>query len=286
MNGAPNTINRVTVGNDAYTEVFSAGTVGRDLKTSSTISGSTIGRDAYAYTISGSTIGRDAYAANITGSTVGGQRLSGIGVAPPGPAPFPISSAAIERWKQEAAVGGTIINGDFRVEAESAIRLGPAVITGNFAVDNNAVLVLTGTLYVLGKIEIGNGANINLDPNFSTTSGIIISDNGIHVQEQARFAGSGAAGSYILLLSTSRTGGTHHHASIDIHGNSSGLILAAPYGKVYFHTNSTAKQVSAFSIYLKNNAIINYETGLQNVLFSSGQSGSWRVVPGSWRKIQ
>jgi len=48
--------------------------------------------------------------------------------------------------------------------------------------------------------------------------------------------------------------------------------------------NAILKEVSAYKIHLKNNAEVVYETGLANVLFSSGPGGGFEIK--SWMEIE
>ena len=94
--------------------------------------------------------------------------------APPASIPLPFDDPAlIQGWKDTAAAGGTI-TGDYTVPAFTTVSLGRKKITGNLLVDNGATLVVTGTLWVVGNIDVKNDADVHLDAGYGSTSGIIV----------------------------------------------------------------------------------------------------------------
>lgn len=283
INGVPTKISDMAVGNDAWASRFVHGTVGRDVRTSSTISSSTIGRDAYARVITGSTIGRDAYATTITGSTIGGGTFSGNGIEEPSVTNYPITDDMITRWKMQAEIGGTY-QGNYVVRNSIPARLGPIKINGDLIVDSEELLTVTGTIYVTGIIDIHGHANVALDSGYGTLSGLLVSDKGINIENDAVLQGSGQSGSYIMFIAAGFEP-LSNDAVVLLRNNSDSAIIFAPYGRVRVENNARAKQITAFSIYIKNNAIITYETGLADVLFSSGPGGNWGIVPGTWREL-
>lgn len=281
--GTDSKIDTLTVGGDAQASIFRNGTVGRDLKIKKTITDATVGRDAYAASIHHSTIGRDAYANSITNSTVGGSRNPGNGIDPPPREPFPVTDSMVNSWKSDAAAGGTH-NGNFETIQNQSVTLGPKIINGNMNLANGTELILNGTIHVVGNITVGNGVSARLAPGYGATSGLLVTDGTIDLGENDVFAGSGQAGSYLMMISTA-TGGGRHDSAIDVHKSTQNIVLVAPYGKIHLHQNVSSKQVTGFSIVTQNNGIISYETGLLNASFSQGPGGGWQIEKGSWREI-
>lgn len=283
VGGTDAKIDTLTVSGDAQSSIFRNGTVGRDLKVKKTITDATVGRDAYAASIHHSTIGRNAYADSITNSTVGGSRNPGGGVDPPPRELFPVTDSMINKWKLDATAGGTH-NGNFETSQNQSITLGPKVINGNMNLANGTELILNGTVYVIGNITVGNGVTARLASGYGAGSGLIVSDGTIDLGENDIFAGSGQAGSYLMMISTA-AGGGRHDSAIDVHKSTQNIVLIAPYGKIHLHQNVSSKQVTGFSIIVQNNGIISYETGLLNASFSQGPGGGWQIEKGSWREI-
>lgn len=199
---------------------------------------------------------------------------------------MPISNDQITNWKNEA-VGGGIESGDYTVYGGTTGYLGPKKITGNLIIENNAILVLTGNLWVVGDIIINNGATIRLDTNYGSTSGVIIADGIITAENGAILEGAGVEGSYLLLLTTSNSGANDFNTppntyAIYVKNNSQGAIFYASNGLIRLRNNINIREATGYRLYLDNNAEITYETGLINSLFSSGPGGSWQVE--SWRE--
>lgn len=237
-----------------------------------------VGGNAHANTIDDSDITGDAYYQSIDDSTVDGTSYPGS--PDPVPTVFPISDNQILDWKNDAAAGD-LIEGDVHPDKDETVTLGPAKITGDIILDDGQTLVITGTLYVEGNVDIGNKGKLQLSPSYGSNSGMIISDGWMHFENNGAFSSAGA-GSYLMLLSTA-AGGTHHSAAMDLHNNVTGVILFAPNGTVHLHNNVHITQLTAKKIELDNGCILTYDIGLANVNFSSGPTGAWEFVPGTWR---
>lgn len=195
---------------------------------------------------------------------------------------LPISEEEINGWKNNAILGG-IEPGDYVVAGNATIYLGPKKIEGNLTIDNGAILILTGSLWVAGDISVYNGATVILDPGYGSASGVVISDGNILVSNGSIMGGSGSDGSYIMFLSTSDSTMLSKPA-IYVKNNAQGAIFYASNGMVRLANNVNIREVTAWQIYLDNNAEVTYESGLANALFSSGPGGSWRI--GKWKEIE
>lgn len=195
--------------------------------------------------------------------------------------PLPITDQEITDWQNDAAAGGTLI-GDYDLTVNgSSDSLGPMKISGDMNISNNSTLTLTGTLWVQGNVNLSNNCIIQLDPGFGADSGVIVTDNVVDIANNCSFLGSGDPDSYILLVSSKDD---VVDPVMNISNNSDGVVYYAPHGILAFSNNSTAKEATAYGIILENGSIIEYETGLENLNFSSGPSGGWDI-PG-WQEIE
>jgi len=207
------------------------------------------------------------------------------------PQGLPISEGIIQEWKDDAAAGGTI-TGNYAVSSD--VSLGPKKITGDLDLTaNNKTLTVTGTIYVQGNMSIGNGSMVRCDPSYASNSCVILNDGWVHTRNNGIFSGSGSAGSYILLLSASACDGAstsppcdtaHHNAAIDLHNNADGAIFYAGHGLINVHNNVTVSELTAYRITLDNNATVTYESGLQNLQFTSGPSGGYEIK--HWKETE
>lgn len=218
----------------------------------------------------------------------------------PAPENFPISGEQITSFKSDASSGGTISGncGDSgsslcKINDNDTLFLGPKKIAGNLVLTKKQTLVLTGTLYFTGYIDVDSsgGATIKCDTSFGSQSCVLLTDSWIHIKNNSSFAGSGSSSSYIMVLTTlsdcngsgSPSGCTHHNAGIDLHNNATGAIFYASSSMAHLHNGVNVTQLVANKLELENNAIVNYESGLSNVNFSSGPSGGWTIT--EWKEV-
>ncbi len=196
--------------------------------------------------------------------------------------PLPISDGVIEDWKNAAEAGG-VLTGDYNMSGTQTASLGPKKIVGDMTLSNQSLLTLTGTVWVTGNVYVSNTSRIKLDSGYGSSSGLMVSDGVYTISNQTGFEGSGAQGSYIMLL-TARDAKTE--ISIYASNPSVGVVYYAGKSQIQFSNFSNAKEATAWGITMSNNTVINYELGLANIFFSSGPGGGWSVESGSWREVQ
>lgn len=249
------------------------------------IDGLDIGQDALVYSCVDSTVHRNLIyvppgvktSCSVTGST--STRTQEIE-----PEEFPISQNQIDKWKQEAENGG-IISGNYTISGKITQNLGPKKITGDLLIDNNAILNMTGTIWVVGNLRIDNGATIKLDLNsYGSKSGVIVVDGKIKVKPGTHLEGSEEEESYLLLLSTNPEVLDRTNPAIDADNNTDAAIFYTTQGLIVLRNNIKAREVTGYKVFLDNNAEILYEAGLAEAFFTSGPGGSWEVA--SWKEIE
>ena len=202
---------------------------------------------------------------------------------------LPIPQSQIDDWKAEAAAD-RIITTDYLLDGSGAtdslgpIQVGTVSEPKNLTVNNGANLKITGTIYVAGDILFANNAIIELDSNaYGSTSGIIIADGKIDVNNNAILQGTGEAGSYLLILTTNNSLDPADPA-LSVGNNAEGAIFYAASGIIRLRNNIEVREVTAYKIWMDNNAEIEYESGLENSLFSGGTGGSWGTT--SWKEVE
>jgi Tfp pilus assembly protein PilX len=194
---------------------------------------------------------------------------------------LPISDGVIQDWQNAAETGG-VHSGDYilDLDGESA-SLGPKKITGKLKVDNGATLNITGTIWVEGDIDLSNGCDIHLDNGYGSNSGVLLTSGKIVVSNNCTFAGSGDPDSYLMALSAKDS---PNEEVITVDNNAAGVIYYAGKGRIKFSNNAQAKEATAYGLTLDNNAIITYESGLQNIFFTAGPAGGWDIL--SWQEVE
>ncbi|MFH1671340.1 MAG: hypothetical protein ABH889_01005 [Candidatus Portnoybacteria bacterium] len=199
------------------------------------------------------------------------------------PVSLPISLSQINDWELEAAAGeiitnDVVVNG---IQSMGPVQIGTLAQPKNLTVGIDATLRLNGTIYVTGNIIFNNNSMIRLEDSYGSLSGIIIADGTIMISNGTQLNGSGFPGSYILILSTKND---TVNPVIDVRNNAAGAIFYTNSGLIYLKNNMKAREVTGYKIQLENNAEIQYETGLEDAMFSTGPGGSWEVT--SWQEIE
>jgi len=275
--------NTTPAGLDGYFKMFLGGTT-------STLGGSTYVGGVYL----GTTSSDVAWAHTIIGAQAKGTLYCQSGsynnptncnTSKPDPTsqPLPLSDANIQDWKDEAQAGGTL-SGDYHVNSSGG-TLGPKVITGNLLVDGGGTLTVSGTLYVKGSITLTGGGKIKLATSYGNSNGVIVSDGVVLQNGGSTFAGSGQSGSYPFLITTSACpvapgcGGAN---AIDLTGGAGTVAIIAQDGNININGGSSLKAVTGKQITMTGGATLTYDAGLVNANFSSGPSGSWNFVPGTY----
>lgn len=187
---------------------------------------------------------------------------------------FPITDQDIQGWKDDASAGGTYV-GDKTINTSTS--LGPLKIQGNLTV--NSTLTVTGTLWVTGNITLNNNSTIKVSSAYGTSGGIVLNDGTVWMGNGVSLLGSGTTGSYLLLCSLS----TSSSAMTVGNGNNTQVILFAPNGTINFGNNASVKAMTAKTISLGNNTILNYTTGFLDAVFNSGPTGGFNIY--TWKEI-
>ncbi len=194
------------------------------------------------------------------------------------PESLPISASQITQWKDDAEAGGTYF-GDYNL-TEATATIGPLKINGNLSLDNDVVLTLTGTVWVTGNITLSNNAIIELDrPEYGFNSGVLLADGVIDLSNNVIVRGSGEDGSYIMLLTTNSA-----NPALIVSNNAEAGIFYASNGFIEISNNVELREATAYGLHLNNNAVIQYDVGIANMLFSSGPGSGWGVE--NWQETE
>ncbi|HBB56599.1 TPA: hypothetical protein DEW47_01725 [Patescibacteria group bacterium] len=246
---------------------------------------------AYANTISNSSIDGDAYYVNISGSTVGGTLYPGSENQATGT--LPITEEMIGEWEAAAAAGGEI-NSPCPYKIKTDTTIGPIKINCDLEISGTPVITIAGPIWVSGNINFENSSVVKLHSSMGRSSVAIIADNQsnrltsskIELQNSAQFQNSGTEGSYILILSqnNSAENGGGEKAIILKNSANGDVLVYAGHGEIELQSSVDLKEVTAYRIRIKNSAQIIYESGLANILFTSGPSGGYSIS--DWKEIK
>lgn len=241
-------------------------------------SGSVIYGNVHANIITGNlTITKDAYYQTL-GPAVVVQGTKYPDSTDPPPTVFPISEANITDWENAAEEIG-VHNGD--ITGCPAV-LGPGKIVGNVSLGNSCNIKVIAPVWITGTLGTGNSTKFTLDSSFGPSSGMIIVDGKVNLGNGVDFLGSGADGSYLMLFATYNSI-LNNDAAISSGNSSISGILYAPNGEVELANGASFREITAWKIELGNSAVLNYQSGLAKTFFSSGPSGSFALVKGTYQ---
>lgn len=278
-NGGFTLANNAGVNGNIYSNGAVSGLAGSFITGSVTatesISGVTVGTgtvgDAHAPTVNDSTVRGSLYCQSGSGN----NKACNTSRANPVAQPMPVTDEQILSWKADAEAGGTV--GSQTLSGLGNI-MGPKKIAGTLTLNGASRLTITGTIWVTGDIVLNNDADIVLDASYGSGDGVIVTDGTAALSNNSTFAGSGEENSYIMLLST------HTGNAITLQNNAGAAILNAPYGTVQISNNAGINQVSAKTVSLSQNAVIDYEQGLVDAGFVNGPSGGYEIR--SWKEVE
>ncbi len=265
-------------------------------------------RNAHAHTITDSWIDGDAYYQIIDSNTrVGpdGQTCPNPYCHPNTPDPatknLPISYAQIQDWEKAACCDtGTgckaeCVHSEDYTLIEGA-TIGPLKIEGNLTFPSNSTdnpVVITGPIWVTGKISASNNAGIKLKPGLEygypviadnpsdqINGGKIELNNNVVTQDSDK-------GGRLLFVSTNKSLDAANpaiHLYNNVNVNNPQSIIYSLYGLIVVENNAEFVEVTGYGIHLENNAKIVYKEGLINSSFSSGPGGGWEVT--DWKEVE
>ena len=296
-----------------YGDVISAGSSGLIIDIHATgsawahvIRDSIIDMDAYAYTLDNGDIFGDAeYFEIINGTTVWGTSTSGVVLDNQAPSVMPISDPDIEAMKQDILTNGTIyastspecISGTYFIDTDTT--LGMSQINCNLTLKKQGpqtILTLEGPLWVVGDIKFEAGPTITAASSIGNRTVYIIADDEnnrttgstITIENGTEFNGSGDPKSYVLVLSQNNdaeNGGAAGADAILLGQSSEGdLLVYAAHGKITMGNSVSLNEVTGYLISLGNSASIIYESGLVNLLFTTGPGGGFTI--GGWGETE
>lgn len=237
----------------------------------------TAGGEVHANTIEKVIIGKDAYYQTIIDSTVGG--VSHPGSADPPPKVFPISNANVIEWKNQVDKPETTTTGNI---TNCVSTLGPRKIVGNVNLGSGCQVTLKSPIWITGNFTLNSNNTLNLDSSYGETSGVIIVDGVVDLNSNNHLNGTGVGSSLLMVLSNYDSRITEVSA-IKVNSNGNTGVYYAATGTIEPGTGNSFKELTAWKIKLINSSTINYETGLSSTLFTSGPSGSYSLVKGTYQ---
>ncbi|MDO8620450.1 MAG: hypothetical protein Q7R64_03840 [bacterium] len=246
---------------------------------------------AYAHSIQNSHIEGDAYYQSISNTSVDGTLYPGS--PDQSTSPLPISDSLIAEWEGDAAAGGTI-SSPCPYVIDDDVTIGPKKINCDLEITGSPTVTLAGALWVSGNITVKNTATVKVSASFGAGSVPVIADkltnqttsSKITLENSAEFEGSGSPGSYVFLVSQNKSAevGGSEKAIVAKNSVSGNLLVYAGHGEILLENSISVKEVTAWRIRLQNTAKVVYESGLANLLFTTGPSGGYSFS--TWKEVE
>jgi cytoskeletal protein CcmA (bactofilin family) len=310
-------------GLDIYFELFTGGingSIGGGTYPTALMVGFIGVGDAWANTVSGTTVAGNLYCQTGTQN----NKSCNTSRANPAAIGYPLSDANIQDWKDEAAVtggwtyngnltigyqgtttstlkhvngnltingGGTAVfdglevNGDVQITGGGHLIAGPIKVNGNLNI--NSQVVIKGTVWVTGNISVSSGADVELHSSYGANSGVFVADGYITLNGGSEIEGSGQAGSYTMLVSTSNcpiAPSCAGNSAITISGGAGAVVLVAQNGRMTMSGGTSVKALTADEIYISGGSTVIYDSGIADLNFTSGPSGGWEIS--NWKEVQ
>jgi hypothetical protein len=243
-----------------------------------------IGDSGHANRIENSWIDDDAFFQSIHNTTVGGTRHPGS--PNPSPVDLPITDEEIDFWQNEAQAGGVHTGPcPYRIGGTTNISLGNIKISCDLTIESSSRVTLTGPVWVRGNLTIGDAAIVSVSPTLQGRSVPIIADNPTDRLNSSRITVGGSAGafgagsdSFVVLVSrntSARDGGATIAISLRGGGPERDLVVYARHGRISIGGSAHMSAVAAHRVDIAGGAVVEYDSGLANMLFSSGPAGGF-----------
>lgn len=246
--------------------------------------------EAHANTIENLIVGNDAYYQTISDSTVGGSECPNAKCHPnsadPPPKVFPISDANTIDWKRQAGNCDSSLNNCQNVQTgditDCVNILGPKKIEGNVNFDSGCRITVKSPVWITGSLTLNSNNILTLDQSYGETSGVILVDGQVTLNSNNHLNGTGVGSSLLMVLTTYDSISSGLDA-IAVNSNGNTGVYYASRGIIAPGTGNSFKELTAWKIRLINFSSIDYETGLSSTLFTSGPSGSYSLVRGTYQ---
>lgn len=243
---------------------------------------SLVGGDVHANTVGNLNVTGNLYYQIVNppaSVTVGKTQYPGS--ADPASQSLPISDANIQDWQTQAQAAGvhagfvgcpTSMNGKYTGDV-------------SFSVNCNNVKIFS-PVWITGNVILSNNNTFKLDSSYGGGSGVIVVDGETTAGGNDKFSGTGTTGSYLMVVSnwnSTATGPNPGSHAITFGNNGNSGIFYANKGLIRVANNNSLTEMTAWQLILDNNVTITYDQGLAGAFFSSGPSGSFTAIKGSYQ---
>jgi len=212
------------------------------------------------------------------------------------PKELPLTDAEVTVWKNEIS---TTLALNCRQASDSGPNdtycisgnqtLGIQKIDGGVHLENNAILTLSGNIWITGNITFGNNITVVLDSSLGPSSAVIITDGIVDVGNNVMVcpttpAPTCNAQGFVIILSTNPSTSDTAPA-IYAANNSSSIIFAAINGALRVKQNGALNAAASKNLHLEQNSTVTYNPLLAAFVVGTGGGGQpIGTALGSWHE--
>lgn len=239
--------------------------------------GAIIQGDAHANTIKDININGAAYYQIIQNSTASSYNP---GSQDPPTQQMALSDANIQEWKQVAAQNGTY-SGNIN---SCPATLASGKYIGSISLPQRCNIQIDSPIWITGNLTLSNNDLLFLNPSYGASSGAIIVDGKITLDNNNQIKGTDTPGSYVIVVSeyNSRDDPEQNDA-IHLVNNGNLGVFYTNLGSIRIGQNNNLTSVSAWKLILENNVVVTYDQGLAGTFFASGPTGAFTVIKGTYQ---
>lgn len=249
-----------------------------------------INGSAYANTLTGDNpsalqIGKDAFYQTQSNITASGQNCNSAsnthchpGSTDPAPVTMPVSDANVADWKSQAET--SVYVGNLTIQWPCTTNLEKKKYVGNVTVQGGCTIYTDSPVWITGNLTIQGGSTVRLKNTYGAASGVVVVDGTVSLAGGSKVQGSGDPNSYLMVLSTFSHPTT---PAINVDGGNSSSIVYAQNGIVRLQGGAHLREATGYKIVLDGGAIVTYETGVANPVFSAGPQGSYSIIKGTYQ---
>jgi len=139
-------------------------------------------------------------------------------------------------------------------------------------------------VHITGNLSVQSGGRVSLDESYGDQSGVIVVDGRVLLSGAGSINGTSSSNSNMLVLSKYTSPGPSFLPAIDAAGGTSSSIFYAANGNIIMSGAAHLSQITAKKVILDGGAVIDYDSGVTTPFFSSGPSGSFTVIKGTYQQ--
>lgn len=198
----------------------------------------------------------------------------------PGPVAMALSDANIAEWKQLAENAG-VYPGNI-TNCPSYLAAGK--YEGSLAPPDNCTILVDSPIWFTGGVSLNYRDKIKLKPEYGSSSGAFIVDGQITLYSNNSIEGSGSQGSYMILISEfDSQADPEGRAAITFTYKDNNGIVYSNRGLINIAWGNHLTSVTGWKLNLGFQTTLDYDEGLAGAFFSSGPSGAYALVKGTYQ---